>query len=256
MMRLASLLRLGVLLMVAVTAAAQEAPLLTVLPRQEQVRQLELRADLHMIRKHYLEAIDFYQEALRWAPRNSVLLNKTGIAFQQLSELKDAKKYYKRATKADKSYAAAWNNLGTVYYAQKNYKKAIRYYRRALKRSPVQGDIHLNLGTALFARKKYDQAVEEFRLALLLDPEVFRRRGLFGTLIQSRSVQDRARYYFMVAKSLASLGYVDRCVAYLRRALEDGFPSIEAQGDPAFVLVREDKRFQALFAEKPPGIEP
>ena len=70
-------------LLAATAAAAQEAPLLTVLPRAEQVRRLELRADLRMIQKRYLEAIDLYQEALVLAPQNAVLLNKTGIAFHQ-----------------------------------------------------------------------------------------------------------------------------------------------------------------------------
>jgi len=37
----------------------------------------------------------------------------------------------------------------------------------------------------------------------------------------------------------------------LRRALEDGFAPGEAQGDPAFALLRDDQRFQALFAELP-----
>lgn len=248
---------LGLLLAacLAAPAAAQEAPLITVLPRQEQVRQLELHADLRIVRKRYLEAIDLYQQALRLAPRDPGLLNKTGIAYHQLSRLDEARKYYERAAQADEHYANAWNNLGTVYYAQRNYKKAIRYYHRALKWAPAQAAIHSNLGAALFARKEFDQAFEEFRLALLLDPEVFQTRSLFGVLMQDHSVEDRARFYFMVSKGFASLGYVDRCLSYLRRALEEGFPAAEAQGDPAFALVREDVRFQALFEEHRPDLK-
>ena len=244
------------MLLGATAVAAQEAPLLTVLPRQEQVRQLELRADLHMIHKRYLEAIDLYQQGLRLHRQNPLLLNKTGIAFHQLFRLDEAKKYYERATKADEHYAHAWNNLGTVYYGQKNYKKAIRCYQRALKSSPAQAAIHSNLATALFARKQYEQALEEYRLALLLDPEVFEHRNLFGVLMQDRSVEDRARFYYLVAKGFASLGNVEKCILYLRRALEDGFLAAEVQGDPAFALMREDQRFQALFAQPPAVLKP
>lgn len=244
----------AVALFAATAAAAQEAPLLTVLPRAEQARRLELRADLRMIQKRYLEAIDLYQEALVLAPQNAVLLNKTGIAFHQLLRLDDAKKYYERSTRADKNYAHAWNNLGTIYYGKKDYGKAIRNYQRALKVAPAQGAIHSNLGTAYFARKQYEQAMAEYRLALLLDPEVFEHRSLFGVLMQDHSVEDRARFHFLLAKGFASLGYVDKCLLYLRRALEDGFPPAQAQGDAAFVLVRDDPRFQELFAQRIPVV--
>lgn len=235
---------------------AQEAPFLTVLPAEEEARQLELRGDLQMIRKNYWQAVDLYQEALRFSPQQRVLLNKLGIAYHQLSRLGDAKKYYERATKADKRYAQAWNNLGAVHYGRKDYKKAIRYYRRALEYRPAQAAIRGNLGAAFFARKKYEEAMEQFRLALLLDPEIFQQRNLFGILMQDYSVQDRARFHFLLAKSFASLGNVEKCLLYLRHALEEGFPLEEAQADPAFFLVSEDTRFQALFQTPPAVIEP
>ncbi|MFQ5776529.1 MAG: tetratricopeptide repeat protein [Terriglobia bacterium] len=246
----------GVVLASALPAAAQEAPLLNVLPRPEQVRQLQLRADLKIVRKRYWEGIELYQQALDLAPRDPVLLNKMGIAYHLLLELKRAKKHYERATKADKTYAQAWNNLGAAYYGQKNYKRAVRHYRRAVKGSPAQAAIRSNLGTALFARKKYDQAMQEFRVALLLDPEVFQHRGSFGVFMQDQSVEDRARFYFLVAKSMVTLGYVERCITYLRRALEAGFSPVEAQGDPAFALLRDDVRFQAIFTQQSSSLEP
>jgi tetratricopeptide (TPR) repeat protein len=235
----------------AVGLLAQEAPLRTVLPRAEQIRRLELRADLKMIRKSYWEAIDFYNQALRLAPENAVLLNKLGIAHHQLSELSAAEKYYKRATKTDPDYAQAWNNLGSVHYARKDYKRAVRFYERALRAGPTQAAIHGNLGAALFARKKFDHALEEFRLALLLDPDIFQRRNVFGVLMQDYSTDDRARFHYLLAKSFASVANVERALFFLRSCLENGFPAEEVLADPAFDLVREDRRFQALFSSLP-----
>jgi len=247
---------LAVVLLAAAGAAAQQAPLLTVLPREEQARRWEQRADLRMVQKRYLEAIDFYQRALALQPRDPILLNKAGIAHHQLmgideANFKKARKFYESATRADPDYPNAWNNLGTLYYDRKDYKKAINYYQRALKIAPAQAAFHSSLGMALFARKRYAEAFEEYRVALLLDPEVFDRHGLFGVTVKGQTVEDRARYEFLLAKGFASLGYVEKSLAYLRRALEDGFSPAEAQGDPAFALLRDDPRFQALFAELP-----
>ncbi|MGH9863342.1 MAG: tetratricopeptide repeat protein [Candidatus Acidiferrales bacterium] len=235
---------------------AQEAPLLSVLPRAEEVRQRELRADLQMIRKNYGQAIELYQQALRFSPENAVLLNKIGIAYHQSAQLAEAQKYYEHATRAQPAYAQAWNNLGTVYYARKNYRRAIRHYERALKEDPTQAAVHGNLGTALFARRQYARALAEFQQALLLNPEIFQQRSPFGVLMQDYSVKDRARFHYLLAKSLASLGRVERALFYLRRAREDGYAIKEAQGDAAFDLVREDRRFQELFQPPPAASRP
>ncbi len=245
-----------VVLLVAPVGLAQEAPYLTLAPREERVRQLELRGDLSMVRKRYLQAVDYYKQALELDRSNPTVLNKLGIAYHQLQDLGEAEDYYERAVEADENFAHAWNNLGTIRYAKEDYKDAIRYYRRALEANPALASVRSNLGTVYFARKKYDQAMEQYRLALLLDPEVFEHRSLFGILMQDHSVEDRARFYYVVAKSFATLGYVQKCLHYLRRALENGYPMEEAQNDPVFAYVSGDPRFEALFAEQSPTREP
>jgi tetratricopeptide (TPR) repeat protein len=235
---------------------AQDAPFLNVLPAKEQARDLELRADLQMIRKNYWQAVDLYQQALKYSPDHPVLLNKIGIAYHQLARLKDAKKYYQRATKVDKEYAQAWNNLGAVNYGQKKYKDAIKYYRRALQYSPAQATIHGNLGVALFARKKNEEALQEFRLALLLNPNILQERSVFGILMQDFTVEDRARFHFLLARSFASIGNADQALLYLRHCMEEGILPEEVQAEPIFLPLSEDKRFQALFEKPPQPLEP
>ncbi len=237
--------------------SAQKAPLLTVPPRAEQTRRLELQADVMMARKRYHQASEFYQQVLKLDPYNAPVANKLGIAYHQLQDLEKARRWYDQAAKIDNNYAEAWNNLGTVYYHRKDYKKAIRYYQRALEVRPESAHIHSNLGTAYFARKQYEEAVQEYRLALLIDPTIFEQRSPFGVLVHERSVEDLARFHFVLAKSFATIGDVERCLAYLRRALEEGFKEIERlYTEPEFLLIREDIRFQELLAKKPAAVTP
>ena len=70
----------------------------------------ELRADIMMARKQYPEAAVIYQKLLRQEPRNALLLNKLGIAYHQQGMLDQAKRYYERAVKADRTFANAVNN--------------------------------------------------------------------------------------------------------------------------------------------------
>jgi len=70
-------------------------------------------------------------------------------------------------------------------------------------------------------------------------------------MMQDYSTDDRARFHFLLARSFASVGNVERALFFIRSALENGFPMEEALADSTFDLVREDRRFQALFSNPP-----
>lgn len=206
----------------------------------------ELRADILMARKMFREAIDMYRQA---PETNAVVQNKIGIAYHQLVELNMARKYYSRAVKLDADYAEAINNLGTTYYATKSYRKAISHYKKALKYSPNAASIHSNLGTAYFARKNYKAALDEYQIAMKLDPDVFEHRGSHGVLLQERSVDERAKFHYYLAKSYAKAGNSDRALLYLRKALEEGLKEKEKLMDePDFAGLRDLPEFQQILA--------
>ena len=180
----------------------------------------EVRGDIMMARKMYRDAIDFYKPG---AAKSAVLANKAGIAYHQMGDLDNAKKYYERSIKLDKTYPEAYNNLGTVQYAKKSYNNAIKNYERALALTPKAASVWSNLGTAYFARKKYNEALRAYQYALELDPEIFERRGSSGVMLQERSVEEKAMFYYTLAKSYAQAGDVERTLRYIRFALENGF---------------------------------
>jgi tetratricopeptide (TPR) repeat protein len=210
----------------------------------------ELRGDIYMARKMYREAIDMYRQG----PANSaVLTNKIGIAFHQMLLLDPAKKNYERAIKLDPKYPEAINNLGTIYYAQKSYRRAIGYYKRALRVSTTpSASIYANLGAAYFGRKDYKRASECYEQALKIDPDVFEHHSTFGTLMQERTVEERAMFHLYLAKMYAKSGANDRALIYLRKALEEGVKDRDKiPGMPEFALLKTDPAFKQLIAENP-----
>ena len=209
----------------------------------------EKRADIYMARKMYREAVETYQQALKANPKSPIIHNKMGIAFHQQLQLDLAQRYYERSVRLDKQYSEAVNNLGTIFYARGSYRRAISSYKKALILAPSSASIHSNLGTAYFARKRYQEASEEYGVALKLDPEIFEHRGSFGSLLQERSVQDRARFHYYMAKTYAAAGYVDRALSYLRKALEEGLKDREKIPEEAeFAALKDNPEFQQLVA--------
>ncbi|MCX6610816.1 MAG: tetratricopeptide repeat protein [Acidobacteria bacterium] len=205
----------------------------------------EMRGDIYMARKMFREAVEMYQSMPADSP---ITWNKVGIAYHQMGQLGLARKSYERSVKLNPKYAEAINNLGTVAYAQKNYRRAANYYKKALIYTPESASIHSNLGTAHFARKKYEDAMTEYQKALSLDPNVFEHRGSQGTVLQERSVEERAKFHFHLAKLYAKSGQTDRAIQYLRKALEEGLKDRDkVASEDAFELLRDNPEFQTLL---------
>jgi tetratricopeptide (TPR) repeat protein len=210
---------------------------------------IETRGDIFMARKMYREAIDVFRED---KSKNAVIANKIGIAYHQMQQLDNARKSYEQAIRLKPDYAEAINNLGTVYYARKSFGRAIRYYQRALKYTPKSASIYSNLGTAYFARKKYKEAMETYQTALKLDPNVFENHGSYGVLLEERSVEERAKFHFHLAKLYAQTGRNELALQYLRKALEEGFKDKKKmEEDPDFQAMRDLPEFKELLALEP-----
>jgi len=209
----------------------------------------EMRGDIFMARKMYREAAQAYQDG---GPVSAVLLNKTGIAYHQMMELGLAEKYYRAAIKANPTYAEAINNLGTIYYARKSYRRAIGEYKRALRLTPKSASVWSNIGTGYFARKDYKKAWDSWQEALTLDPEVFEHRSSQGVLLQERSVEERAKFHYYLAKTYAKAGMNDRALMYIRKAIEEGFKERKKfQEEPEFAALKELPEFKELLAMEP-----
>jgi tetratricopeptide (TPR) repeat protein len=219
-------------------------------PRQLTPEEL---ADILMARKEYREAAFSYKKLADQNPSNPVYWNKLGIALHQQSELSGALKFYQQAVKVNPKYADAQNNIGTIWYQRKKYGKAVRAYERAIKLRSDMAVLYSNLGYAYFGEKKYEESIASFRHALALDPQLFEHSSHGGSLLQDRSVSDRGRFYFLLAKSFAEAGNFERSLVYLRKAKEEGFASMnDVKTDPSFSAVLKLPETQELLAPKAP----
>jgi tetratricopeptide (TPR) repeat protein len=217
-------------------------------PRQS----AELRADILMARKEYVDAIRAYDEILKSEPTNAQILNKVGIAYQELTDLGRAERYFKKSMHEDKNFVSAVNNVGTVEYERKHYGKAIGYYKKALELHGEMGTVYVNLGYAYLEDKKYPEAMTAFGNALKIDPTVFDRKGGSGAIVQQRSTSDPGLFYFFIAKNYALVGDAEHAAHYLKLARDDGYKEFaSAAKDPSFAKVIKDPRVQEVLTVAP-----
>jgi len=216
---------------------------------------LEARAEDLRREKLYLDALDYYRAALAKSPNSASLLNKIGITELMMQRNREAKKFFDQSIKVDRKYADAYNNRGVALYEEQKYGAAVKDYKRAIALDTSSASFYSNLGAALFAKKEFEPAVVAYQRAVELDPDVFERTSRGGVQAQLPSPGDRARYDFTVAKLYAKMGYSDRSLEYLRKAMEEGYKDFkDVYKDVEFSELRKDKRFLELVAVKTPGL--
>jgi tetratricopeptide (TPR) repeat protein len=215
------------------------------------VADLEKRADELRTVKLYLDALDYYRAAMAKEPNSARLLNKVGITELMMQRYREAKKSFEQSIKADRQFADAYNNLGVVMYEERKYGPAVKQYHKAIAIDGTSASFYSNLGAALFAKKDFDKAVVAYQHAVEIDPDVFERTSRGGVQAQLPSPDDRARYDYTVAKLYAKMGFSDRSLEYLRKAMEEGYKDFKnVYKDVEFAELRKDKRFAELVATK------
>ena len=219
------------------------------------VADLEQTADGLRTEKLYLDALDYYHAALAKEPHSAGLLNKVGITELMMQRYREAKKSFEQSIKANRNFANAYNNLGVVYYEEKKYGAAVKHYRRAIALDEQSASFYSNLGAALFSKKDFVPAVQAYQHAVELDPDVFERTSRGGIQAQLPSPADRAHYDYTVAKLYAKMGFSERSLEYLRKAMEEGYKDFKnVYKDAEFAALRKDKRFTELMASRPPSL--
>jgi len=213
--------------------------------------ELEMRGDELRVEKNFLDAVDYYQAALKGQPRNASLFNKIGICQLMTQRYKEAKKSFERAIKADLKHADAYNNLGVIYYQAHSYGAAIRHYEKAISLRNDAASYYSNLGAAYFGKRQFEKAILSYSKAVELDPEVFERSSHAGVMAQLPSPEDRAHYDYVLAKLYAKTGVPERSLHYLKKAMEEGYKDIRnVYKDEEFSALRKDPRFAELMGTK------
>lgn len=224
-------------------------------PENATAVELEDEGDVLRAQKNYLDAIDYYNAAMK-KKDSAVLRNKAGISLLLLNRDPEAKKEFQQAIKQDKTYPEAYNNLGALYYNSHKFGPAVREYKKAIKLSDGNASFHSNLGTAYFSQKDFDRATKEYQRAMAIDPTIFERSPSGGVSVKLVTSNDLGHFHYVMAQMYGQHNDLAHCRYYLSKANEEGYPIKGALRDNEFAGLRKDPDFVSFVRSlKPPSTD-
>ena len=217
------------------------------------VADLEARADELHAKKLYLDAIDYYRAALAKKPNYARILNKVCRTQLMMQRWSDAKKSFEQSIKADRNFADPYSNLGVALYEEKNTARRSSNTTGDCSRRHF-GGIFQQLGAALFSKREFEPAVRLTNVPFHSIPKCL--SGVRGAGCRPNSQPRRSSPLRLHrGEAYAKMGYSDRSLEYLRKAMEEGYKDFKnVYKDVEFAELRKDKRFTELMATKPPTL--
>lgn len=147
-------------------------------PQSGDAKYLLTQANKSIAQGAYSEAIDFYQDLIRFEPRHAVALNNLGAALSKLGRYKEAEIHFYQAIEIKPDFADAHSNIGTALLLKGQYADAEKFLRRALKLNPRSMEARINLGLTLSFLSRLRDARPYFEKALKYQPR--NADALFG----------------------------------------------------------------------------
>ncbi|MCK5114405.1 MAG: protease inhibitor I42 family protein [Phycisphaerae bacterium] len=121
--------------------------------------------------KKFLEAEEFFAEAVKKDPKNADAWNGLGWSNLNQNKRRDARFDFKKCLALDPKNSAALHGMGWISKGQGKTDAAIAFWERSLKASPNATGAMTGLASTYFEQKDYKQAVLYYNMWLKVEPE-------------------------------------------------------------------------------------
>ncbi len=120
--------------------------------------------------ERYGEAIDAYDQAIRLDPTDAGSYNNKGFTLAHLKQYGEAIDAYDQAIRFDSTNARFYSNKSYTLIELKRYEEAIAACDQAIRLDSTNACAYNNKGCALIELKRYGEAIDAYDQAIRLDP--------------------------------------------------------------------------------------
>lgn len=153
---------------------------------------------------HSLEAIQYYNRAIRIGSKPATAWTSKGVAYKRLKEFDDALRCHEIALKMDPRNEIAWTNKGDVLFRLERYEDALEAFDSALEIRPRYAIAWNNKGATLARMGRFEEAKKCHDQAIKIRPRYTAAWLNRGEVLVRLGNRDEAAKCLQRAKSLGA----------------------------------------------------
>ena len=125
----------------------------------------------------YKEAINVFQEALKYNPGEYKLYYYMGMTYTRINDFPNAKEYYKKAATINSTLNVAKLNLGQISLIFKDYDEAEKFFMECIENDDeeIQAEAYYYLSKIKLINDQNELAVQYANIALELEPSLIEK---------------------------------------------------------------------------------
>jgi len=138
---------------------------------------------------------------------NPLVLNLSGIFYNDIGEELEAKKCFDGAINIDPNFYAPYYNIGTISLKKGEFNNAIEFFKKAINLKNDYYDAFVNLSNCYKFLKKNEEAIKYLLDAIKFQPNVYEAYNNLGSIYTSLKIFDIAESYLKKANKLSPNNY-------------------------------------------------
>ena len=170
-----------------------------------------------------------------------------GVDLIKENQIKEAVKYYLKASELNEHSPEIQNNLGSLYAKQENWHQAIIHYQKAIKLNPKFAGVYRNLARVISKTQGQEQAADYWYQAFILEPNLASATEYFNlgkNFVQQQEYKKAINCYQQAINLKPDFVEAHNCIADLLDLLEQKGKkkeAVEAYYQLASLLVKQQK---------------
>jgi tetratricopeptide (TPR) repeat protein len=138
------------------------------------------------------DSLTLWSKTVITSPNSSIAHGSLGRAYQDLGQLEEAIREYKKAIEIFPDNYKAYYNLGVIYDRQGALKEAVTNYKSTIAINPAFINAHFNLGNIYHNQGLLEEAIHQYRKVTELDPADYEARNNLGVAYAKQGKLDQA----------------------------------------------------------------
>ena len=148
------------------------------------------------------EERELAQELMRDFPNSDERVVLMGDLYRRQGNSVEAVRFWEEALKMNPRRSDVCHSIGIVAFEKGEYEKSIALWRKALEINPRMSDVHSRIARVLLELGKYSEAVEELEKEIEISPRSALSNYLLGRAHLQLKEYDKAKKYYEKAIEL------------------------------------------------------